>query len=306
MNILSKTECLPKLEISFDCYCIYVKSNKDLSNVVLLFGDNKTQKYDSLTGLTGTFCGKNEFLNKPIVGAWIKSGCNNSGDCPGCGEFFANPLYPDHCTSSGCTGCTGPTGSIGATGATGEKGATGAQGNNGSTGATGATGIGEQGATGATGNNGSTGATGATGIGEQGATGATGQSGPGAGLVSYVWGDDDCCMRYNMYLKTVAGVRNNYGYVMPFSGVVVAGGYSVSKLPCLGEGEALQLTINGIDNGAIFFDINSSSLVAGYATGFSIPFNAGDSLNIFSTYDGVNEYGCACNLIVHILVRLLI
>lgn len=65
---------------------IIVNSTKDLSNVVLLFVDRTTQKYDGLTGYTGTFWGTGDNLGKEIIGTWVKSG-SNGGPGSGNGEF---------------------------------------------------------------------------------------------------------------------------------------------------------------------------------------------------------------------------
>ena len=53
--------------------------------------DGSTQKFDGLSGKTGTFFGSNANVGKPVAGVWVKSGCNKSGDGPGYGEWFANP-----------------------------------------------------------------------------------------------------------------------------------------------------------------------------------------------------------------------
>jgi hypothetical protein len=67
-----------------------VASEKDLSNVVLKFMDFTTQKWDNLSGKTGTFYGTGANAGKQLRGAWVKSGCNASGDGPGYGEWFPN------------------------------------------------------------------------------------------------------------------------------------------------------------------------------------------------------------------------
>jgi hypothetical protein len=70
---------------------VYVTSTKDLSNVVLHFEDGTHQKFDGLTGYTGTFSGTGENAGKVIIGVWIKSGTYLSGDGPGYGEYLADP-----------------------------------------------------------------------------------------------------------------------------------------------------------------------------------------------------------------------
>jgi len=79
---------LPQITVTFRANDVYVESTKDLSNVVLQFSDGSTQKFDGLSGKTGTFRGTGGNYNKQIVTVWVKSGSNDSGDCPGCGERF--------------------------------------------------------------------------------------------------------------------------------------------------------------------------------------------------------------------------
>lgn len=83
--------CLPRdIDVEFHGTFITVTCDKNLSNVVLRFTDGKTQKWDSLTGYVGTFSGTGSNAGKQIIGAWVHSGCNASGDGPGYGEYFAN------------------------------------------------------------------------------------------------------------------------------------------------------------------------------------------------------------------------
>ena len=70
---------------------VYVTSTKDLSNVVLHFEDGTHQKFEGLSGYSGTFAGTGEHAGKTVIGVWIKSGCYTSGDGPGYGEYVANP-----------------------------------------------------------------------------------------------------------------------------------------------------------------------------------------------------------------------
>lgn len=72
-----------------------VVSEKDLSNVVLRFTGGATQKFDNLTGFTGTFSGTGTNLGKTISGVWVKSGCNESTDGPGYGAWIANDGQQD-------------------------------------------------------------------------------------------------------------------------------------------------------------------------------------------------------------------
>ncbi len=67
-------------------------STKDLSNVVLKFADGSQQKFDGLSGYTRTFAGTGANAGKAIVGVWIKSGSNFSGDGSGYGTFVAQAL----------------------------------------------------------------------------------------------------------------------------------------------------------------------------------------------------------------------
>lgn len=59
--------------------------------MVLEFADGTKQKFDDLDGHTGIFMGTGSHSGKSIVGVWVKSGCNNSGDGPGYGERLDNP-----------------------------------------------------------------------------------------------------------------------------------------------------------------------------------------------------------------------
>lgn len=69
---------------------VVVESTKDLSNIVLLFADGTTQRFEDLSGNDGEFAGTAENSGKILTGVWIKSGCNASGDGPGYGEFIEN------------------------------------------------------------------------------------------------------------------------------------------------------------------------------------------------------------------------
>ena len=78
---------------SADGLSVDIVSDKDLSNVVLEFDDSTHYKFDGLNqGETGTFAGIGENAGKTIVGVWVKSGCNASGDGPGYGERFDSPV----------------------------------------------------------------------------------------------------------------------------------------------------------------------------------------------------------------------
>lgn len=72
---------------------IEATSSKNLSNVVLLFEDWTREKFTDLTGSTATFAGTGANAGKEIVGVWVHSGNNSSGDGPGYGQYF--PLSPE-------------------------------------------------------------------------------------------------------------------------------------------------------------------------------------------------------------------
>ncbi len=94
------TGCMPNVSGSFssDALSATANSTKDLSNVVLSFYDGTTQKFEGLSGYTGTFSGTGSNQGKCIVGMWIKSGCNSSGEGPGYGEYVANTGYSNQCS----------------------------------------------------------------------------------------------------------------------------------------------------------------------------------------------------------------
>jgi Flp pilus assembly protein TadG len=77
---------------SFTYNQVYVTSSKDLSNVVLEFADGTHQKFEGLSKYAATFQGTGANAGKEVVGVWIKSGCNASGEGPGYGERVLNPM----------------------------------------------------------------------------------------------------------------------------------------------------------------------------------------------------------------------
>lgn len=91
--------CLPIVGAQFseDHKSVTATSDKDLSNVVLKFYDGTTQKFEGLSGLSQVFSGTNEHADKCIEGIWIKSGCNQSGDGPGYGEWVPNSTFSGTC-----------------------------------------------------------------------------------------------------------------------------------------------------------------------------------------------------------------
>lgn len=92
-------DCLPSVSAQFsdDHKSVTANSDKDLSNVVLKYYDGTTQKFDGLSGLSQAFSGTNNHADKCIEGLWIKSGCNQSGDGPGYGEWIANTDFDGNC-----------------------------------------------------------------------------------------------------------------------------------------------------------------------------------------------------------------
>lgn len=80
----------PHITVRFNGGSIDATSTKDLSNVVLLLSNGVEYKYDGLTGHEGTFeVPTDQPAGTTVVGAWIKSGPNASGDGPGYGEYFS-------------------------------------------------------------------------------------------------------------------------------------------------------------------------------------------------------------------------
>ncbi|UUO06255.1 VWA domain-containing protein [Blastopirellula sp. J2-11] len=81
--------CDSQVQVTFKGTEVYVQSSKDLSNVVLQFDNGNKYKYDNLNqGKTGTFQGTGYNNNRVITKAWVKSGCNSSGEGSGYGERF--------------------------------------------------------------------------------------------------------------------------------------------------------------------------------------------------------------------------
>ncbi len=88
----SGKKCLPEVGALFDpeTNTVSAESTKELSNIVLLFSDGTTERFEGLSGKTGEFTGTGDNNDKILTGVWIKSGCNASGDGPGYGEFIEN------------------------------------------------------------------------------------------------------------------------------------------------------------------------------------------------------------------------
>lgn len=94
--------CVPVVSATFGTnqQTVTAFSSKDLSNVVLAFLDGAREKFDSLSGYAQTFSGTGTNAGKQIVGLWIKSGCNASGDGSGYGEYVDNPNLPGGASDS--------------------------------------------------------------------------------------------------------------------------------------------------------------------------------------------------------------
>ncbi|MEQ8477434.1 MAG: PKD domain-containing protein, partial [Fulvivirga sp.] len=75
-----------------DNLSVTANSTKDLSNVVIKYCDESTEKYDDLSGNSQTFT--SEII---IIGIWIKSGCNLSDDGSGFGEYIENVNWDGSC-----------------------------------------------------------------------------------------------------------------------------------------------------------------------------------------------------------------
>lgn len=77
-----------QITVTFGDREVMIESSKDLSNVVLEFDNGYRHKFDGLSGHSGTFRGVGSYNGRRIVGCWVKSGNNDSGDGPGYGERF--------------------------------------------------------------------------------------------------------------------------------------------------------------------------------------------------------------------------
>lgn len=101
-EVIVDNNCMPVVTAVFseDSKTVTVRSTKDLSNVVVKYFDGTVQKFDGLTGLTGNFSGTGAGAGKCIIGVWIKSGCNQSTDGPGYGQWVANSKNVGSCTTS--------------------------------------------------------------------------------------------------------------------------------------------------------------------------------------------------------------
>jgi len=96
------------ISVRFECDEVHIVSCKELSNMVIEFGDGEHRKYDDLDGHCATL-GVGE---REIAGVWVKAGNNKSGDGPGYGERFHSDA---ECDGTGGTGGDDGTGGTGAT-----------------------------------------------------------------------------------------------------------------------------------------------------------------------------------------------
>lgn len=80
--------CDSEITVTFKGDEVFVTSTKDLSNVVLHYSNGGKQKFEGLSGTTGTFSGTGYYSGDNITKCWVKSGCNASGEGPGYGERF--------------------------------------------------------------------------------------------------------------------------------------------------------------------------------------------------------------------------
>jgi hypothetical protein len=96
--------CMPEVGATFsnNHHSVTATSTLDLSNVVIKFSDQQTQKFDNLTGNSITLLGTGANVGKCIIGVWVKSGCNQSGDGPGYGEWVPNADYDNECEVTPC------------------------------------------------------------------------------------------------------------------------------------------------------------------------------------------------------------
>jgi len=77
-----------EIVVEFECFEVHITSCKDISNVVLDFGEGDHYKFDDLDG----HCLTLGTGDRHIVGVWVKAGNNKSGDGPGYGEYFESSL----------------------------------------------------------------------------------------------------------------------------------------------------------------------------------------------------------------------
>ncbi|MGV3631923.1 MAG: hypothetical protein ACO1O6_12005 [Bacteroidota bacterium] len=97
-----ETNCKPQVSATFstDSKSMTATSNLALINVAVKFYDNSIQFFSGLSGMTVTLSGTNENAGKCIVGAWIRSGCNESNAGKNYGEWIGNPKNTSNCATT--------------------------------------------------------------------------------------------------------------------------------------------------------------------------------------------------------------
>ena len=83
-----------RIRVEFRGPLVRVESSRDISNVVLEYGDGTRQKFDDLKGRMVELRGTGSKAGKEVIRAWVKSGANFSGDGPGYGQKFERPDKP--------------------------------------------------------------------------------------------------------------------------------------------------------------------------------------------------------------------
>ncbi len=80
----------PDVRCEFNGDSVTIYAGQDLSNVTLLFADNSQYKFDDLkVGPSAVFSGSTpEDMNKTILGVWVKTADNLSGEGSGKGHYF--------------------------------------------------------------------------------------------------------------------------------------------------------------------------------------------------------------------------
>ncbi len=98
--------CDASMSVTFlGCDCVEVSACKDLSNVVIGTANGAEVKYENLNGKTASFCSPD---GSAILTVWVKAGCYQSGEGPGYGRRFDNPL---NCGQGGAP-CSGTGGNL--------------------------------------------------------------------------------------------------------------------------------------------------------------------------------------------------
>ena len=102
--ILTETDCIgnwniPNLsaDFAFDHKSADVTATRPMINVVLHFSDGTTQMFAAFGANANTYSGTGIHEDKCIVGVWIRSACNASGEGPGYGEYVVSPIWDGLC-----------------------------------------------------------------------------------------------------------------------------------------------------------------------------------------------------------------